>query len=45
MNILREDIRGTCHKSCIYNDKGKCDMWDELSVPGKTEKCENQQKP
>lgn len=40
--MLREDIRGTCHKSCLYNDEGKCDMWDELYVPDETEKCENQ---
>lgn len=33
---LREDIRGICHKPCLYNDNGKCDMWDE------TEKCDNQ---
>lgn len=25
-----------------YNDKGKCDMWDELSVPEETEECANQ---
>lgn len=35
--MLREDIRGICHRPCIYNDKGKCDMWDELSVPDETE--------
>ena len=34
--MIREDIRGTCHKPCLYNDNGKCDMWDE------TEKCDNQ---
>lgn len=39
--MLKEDIRGICHRSCIYNDKGKCDMWDELSIPDKTEECEN----
>lgn len=38
----REDIRGTCHKPCLYNDNGKCDMWDEISVPDETEKCDNQ---
>lgn len=43
-NMLREDIRGICHRPCIYNDEGKCDMWDELSVPDETEKCDNQQK-
>lgn len=34
-----EDI---CHRPCIYNDKGRCDMWDELSVPDESEKCDNQ---
>ena len=43
-NMLREDLRGICHRPCIYNDEGKCDMWDELSVPDETEKCDNQQK-
>ena len=42
-NMLREDLRGICHRPCIYNDEGKCDMWDELSVPDETEKCDNQQ--
>ena len=40
--MLREDIRGICHRPCIYNDKDRCDMWDELSVPNETEECENQ---
>lgn len=34
--MLREDVRGICHRPCIYNDKGRCDMWDE------SEKCDNQ---
>ena len=38
----REDIRGICHRPCIYNDEGRCDMWDELSVPDESEKCDNQ---
>ena len=42
MSMLREDIRGICHRPCIYNDEGKCDMWDEISVPDETEKCDNQ---
>ena len=41
--MLREDLRGICHRPYIYNDEGKCDMWDELSVPDETEKCDNQQ--
>lgn len=24
------------------SDNDKCDMWDELSVPDETEKCDNQ---
>lgn len=40
--MLREDLRGICHRPCIYNYEGKCDMWDELSVPDETEKCDNQ---
>lgn len=35
--MLREDLRGICHRPCIYNDEGK---WD----PDETEKCDNQQK-
>lgn len=41
-SMLREDIRGICHRPCIYNDKDKCDMWDQLSVPDETEECANQ---
>ena len=40
--MLREDTRGVCHRHCIYNDNGRCDMWDELSVPDETEECANQ---
>lgn len=40
--MLREDIRGICQRHCIYNDKGKRDMWDELSVTDETEECANQ---
>ena len=40
--MLREDIRGICHRPCAYNDNGKCGMWDELFVPDETEKCGNQ---
>lgn len=38
--MLREDIRGICHRPCIYNDEGRCG--DELSVPDESEKCDNQ---
>lgn len=24
--MLREDIRGTCHSPCIYNENDRCDM-------------------
>lgn len=37
--MLREDIRGICHRPCIYNDEGRC---DKLSVPDESEKCDNQ---
>ena len=40
--MIREDIRGHCNRVCIYNDNGRCDMWDELSVPSKNERCDNQ---
>lgn len=40
--MIREDIRGHCKRLCVYNDNGRCDMWDELSVPSENEKCENQ---
>lgn len=42
MDIIREDIRGHCGRLCVYNDNGRCDMWDEISVPGENEKCDNQ---
>ena len=42
--MLREDLRGIYHRPYIYNDEGKCGMWDELYVPDETEKCDNQQK-
>jgi hypothetical protein len=42
VHMLREDVRGICHRHCIYNDNDRCDMWDELSVPDETEKCDNQ---
>lgn len=41
-SMIREDIRGICHRPCIYNDNDKCDMWDQLSVPDETEWCANQ---
>lgn len=40
--MLREDTIGICHRPCIYNDKDKCDICDELSVPDETEECNYQ---
>lgn len=40
--MIREDIRGRCKRPCFYNDNGRCDMWDEISVSGENEKCDNQ---
>ena len=39
--MIREDIQGHCNRVCIYNDNGRCDMWDELSVPSKNERCDS----
>ena len=38
---LREDIRGHCDRHCIYNDGGRCDMWDDISMPDDINKCDN----
>lgn len=35
------DIRGLCNRSCIYNDKGKCDMFDDISMPDNVDECNN----
>ena len=40
--MLKEDIRGICHRPCIYNKQDKCDMQDELSISDETEECANQ---
>lgn len=39
--MTREDIRGHCHLHCIYNDKGKCDMWDDICIPEDVNTCDN----
>lgn len=37
-----EDTRGICNrKSCIYNDGGRCDMWDDIDIPDNVMLCEN----
>lgn len=36
-----EDIRGLCNRHCIYNDKGRCDMFDDISMPDDIDKCNN----
>ena len=38
--IIREDIRGHCNRNCIYWNKGRCDMWDDLAMPKDIE-CDN----
>lgn len=38
---LREDIRGHCNRPCIYQDKGRCDMWDEIVMPDDVNECDN----
>lgn len=40
--MIKEDIRGICHRYCIYNDNGLCDMWDGTSIPDEQEECVNQ---
>lgn len=36
------DIRGNCPKTnCIYNDSGRCDMWDDIDMPEEVENCDN----
>ena len=37
-----EDIRGYCNRNCIYNDNGRCDMWDAFAMPEDVDKCYRQ---
>lgn len=38
----KEDLRGHCERrNCIYNDDGRCDMWDEISMPDDVDDCDN----
>ena len=39
--MIREDIRGHCNRVCIYNNNGRCDMWDDIYIPENVFKCEN----
>lgn len=42
MDELREDTRGWCkRKTCVYNDNGKCDMWDDICMPDNVDSCDN----
>lgn len=42
MDYLKCDFRGHCQKlRCIYNDRGKCDMWDDISIPEDVNNCNN----
>ena len=36
-----EDLRGFCNRPCIYCDNGRCDMWDDLSMPDDVNECDN----
>lgn len=39
---IREDIRGVCPRTdCLWNDSGKCDMWDEPDIPENVNECDN----
>lgn len=41
-DILKEDFRGICHmQNCIYNDNGRCEMWDDFAMPEDVNKCDN----
>ena len=35
------DIRGLCNRNCVYNDSGKCDMFDDISMPDNVDECNN----
>ena len=39
---MQEDIRGHCNRNCVYNDNGRCDMFDEALSPCINENCVNQ---
>lgn len=39
--MTEEDIRGNCTRNCIYCDKGKCTMWDDVSMPDNVNECDN----
>ena len=39
---LKSDFRGHCRRvRCIYNDGGRCDMWDDIYITENVFKCEN----
>ena len=35
------DNRGSCDKHCIYNDNGRCNMFDDISMPDNVSECRN----
>ena len=39
--MLQEDIRGHCNRNCVYNDNGRCDMWDDFTMPEDINTCNN----
>lgn len=41
-DILKEDFRGLCYRiRCIYNDEGRCDMYDNIYIPEDVNKCDD----
>ena len=38
---MKEDIRGHCNRNCIYSNNGRCDMWDDFTIPEEVNKCDN----
>ena len=38
---MKEDIRGHCNRNCIYSNNGRCDMWDDFTMPEEIDKCNN----
>lgn len=39
---LMEDTRGNCSRlDCVYNENGRCDMWDDFAMPEDVNDCDN----
>lgn len=42
MSIFEENIKGWCERrDCLYNENGRCEMWDEMMMPDDVDDCEN----